>query len=85
MYLGNIVIMEWKDFEENVRDVLELEEDVVLTPELELENTDFWSSMHALLIMALGESEYGISISGEDLRSSKTLGGLFDLFKSKMA
>ena len=70
MYLGNIVIMEWKDFEENVRDVLELEEDVVLTPELELENTDFWSSMHALLIMALGESEYGISISGEDLRSS---------------
>ena len=75
--------MEWKEFEENVRDVLELEDDVELIPELQLEDTDFWSSMHALLIMALAESEYDVSISGEDLRSSKTLGGLFELIKQK--
>lgn len=75
--------MDWKEFEENVREVLELEDDIELTPDLELENTDFWSSMHALLIMALAESEYGISITGDDLRNSKTLGGLFELFKTK--
>ncbi len=76
--------MEWKEFEENVRDVLELEDDIELAPELQLEDTDFWSSMHALLIMALAESEYDVSISGEDLRSSKTLGGLFELIKQKV-
>lgn len=75
--------MEWKEFEENLRDTLEIDENVVLDRDELLENSEYWSSMHALLIMALAESEYDISISGEELRNSKTLNQLFQLFESK--
>lgn len=77
--------MEWKEFEENLRDTLEISEDVVLDREELLQESEYWSSMHALLIMALAESEYDISLSGEELRNSKTLNQLFDLFQSKLA
>lgn len=77
--------MEWKEFEENLRDTLEIDDDVVLDREELLENSEYWSSMHALLIMALAESEYNISITGEELRNSKTLNHLFQLFESKQA
>ena len=77
--------MNWKDFEENVRETLDIEDDVVLSRDEVLENTEFWSSMHALLIMALAESEYDVSITGEDLRNSSTLGNIYELIKSKTA
>lgn len=75
--------MNWKDFEENVRETLEIEDDVVVNKNDVLEDTEYWSSMHALLIMALAESEYDISLTGEELRNSKTLNDLFELFQSK--
>jgi acyl carrier protein len=75
--------MEWKEFEENVRETLEIEDDVTINKDDVLENTEYWSSMHALLIMALAESEYDISLTGEELRNSKTLSDLFELFQSK--
>ncbi|MDB4062135.1 hypothetical protein OAD50_02590 [Vicingaceae bacterium] len=75
--------MEWKEFEENIRETLEIEDDIAINKADVLENTEYWSSMHALLIMALAESEYDISLTGEELRNSKTLRDLFDLFQSK--
>tara|TARA_B110000046_G_scaffold34410_2_gene37267 strand:- start:4269 stop:4520 length:252 start_codon:yes stop_codon:yes gene_type:complete len=81
--LGNIENMEWKEFEENVRETLEIEDHIAINKDDVLENTEYWSSMHALLIMALAESEYDISLTGEELRNSKTLRDLFDLFQSK--
>jgi acyl carrier protein len=77
--------MNWNDFEANVRETLEIEDDIVIKKDELLENSEYWSSMHALLIMALAESEYGISLSGEELRNSKTLQDLFNLFESKEA
>ncbi|MDC1451139.1 hypothetical protein N8371_01805 [Vicingaceae bacterium] len=81
--MGNIENMEWKEFEENIRETLEIEDDIAINKADVLENTEYWSSMHALLIMALAESEYDISLTGEELRNSKTLRDLFDLFQSK--
>ncbi len=81
--MGNIENMEWKEFEENVRETLEIEDHIAINKDDVLENTEYWSSMHALLIMALAESEYDISLTGEELRNSKTLRDLFDLFQSK--
>ena len=77
--------MNWKNFEENIRETLEIEDDVEISKDDVLEDTEYWSSMHALLIMALAESEYDISISGEELRNSKTLGDLYNLFESKVS
>jgi acyl carrier protein len=77
--------MNWKEFEEQLRETLEIPEEETLNREVLLEDSEYWSSMHALLIMALAESEYDISLSGEELRSSKTLGDLYELFESKGA
>ena len=77
--------MNWKNFEEKIRETLEIEDDVEISKYDVLEDTEYWSSMHALLIMALAESEYDISISGEELRNSKTLGDLYNLFESKVS
>lgn len=77
--------MNWNDFEANVRETLEIEDDVVIDKNELLENSEYWSSMHALLIMALAESEYDISLTGEELRSAKTLQDLYTLFESKQA
>lgn len=75
--------MNWKEFEENIRETLEIEDDVEINKDDILQETEYWSSMHALLIMALAESEYDISISGEELRNAKTLNNLYQLFESK--
>ena len=77
--------MTWEEFEANIRDVLEVEEDVVLNRDEVLEDSEYWSSMHALLVMAMAESEYDVSITGEDLRKSRTLGNIFELINSKGA
>lgn len=75
--------MEYQEFEAQVRDVLELEDDVVLEKDQKLEDTDYWSSMHALLIMAMAESDFGVSITGEDLRNTGTLGSLYELLMER--
>ncbi len=76
--------MTWEDFEANIRDVLEVEDGVELNRDEVLEDTEYWSSMHALLVMAMAESEYDVSITGEDLRKSSTLGNIYELLKSKV-
>ena len=76
--------MTWEDFEANIRDVLEVEDGVELKRDEVLEDTEYWSSMHALLVMAMAESEYDVSITGEDLRKSSTLGNIYELLKSKV-
>lgn len=75
--------MNWNEFEASVRETLEIEDDVIIDKNELLENSEYWSSMHALLIMALAESEYEISITGEELRDAKTLQDLYNLFESK--
>jgi len=56
-----------------------------LDKDQKLVDTDYWSSMHALLIMAMAESEFGVSITGEDLRETGTLGSLYNLLMERKA
>jgi acyl carrier protein len=77
--------MDYQEFEAQVREVLELEDDIQLDRDQKLEETDYWSSMHSLLIMSMAESEFGVSISGEDLRETGTLGSLYELLISRQA
>lgn len=44
-----------------------------------------WSSMHALILIALSETEYNVSLSGEDLRKCNTVQDLYDLIKSRIS
>jgi acyl carrier protein len=42
-----------------------------------------WSSMYALVLIALSETEYNVTLTGEDLRGCKTVQDLYDIIKSR--
>ncbi len=44
-----------------------------------------WSSMHALIIIAMVDIEYDVALTGYDLKSTETISRLFDLIQSKKA
>lgn len=54
-----------------------------LIPSTDFRNLDEWSSMHAIIIMALMDVEYGVVLKGEDLMQVTTIQALFDLVKSR--
>lgn len=51
----------------------------VFKPETEFRNLDEWSSMTALGIIGMLDTEYGISITGADLQKCKTIQDLYNL------
>lgn len=42
-----------------------------------------WSSMHALVLIALSETEYSVPLSGDDLRKCGTIQELYNLISSR--
>ena len=54
-----------------------------LKPETKFTDLDEWSSMHSLIIIALIDTEYGVTITGEDLMSIKKVEELYDIVKAR--
>ncbi len=54
-----------------------------LTPDVNFRDLPEWSSMHALIIIALAETEYDVSISGEDLRGCKNVQDIYNVVHSR--
>lgn len=52
------------------------------TPFRELPN---WSSMHALIIIAFADTEYGVRVTGEDIRQCNTMADIHAVIASKKA
>ena len=42
-----------------------------------------WSSLTALSVIAMVDSEYGVSIKGEDIRKSHTIEDIYNIVKSR--
>ncbi|GAB4134540.1 MAG: hypothetical protein Fur0041_07890 [Bacteroidia bacterium] len=42
-----------------------------------------WSSMHALIVIALAETEYDTTITGEDLKKSTTIQDIYEIIRSR--
>lgn len=55
----------------------------ILTPDSLFRDLPEWSSMHALIIIALAETEYDVSISGEDLRGCKSVRDIYNVVSSR--
>lgn len=55
-----------------------------LKPETHYREIPEWSSMHALILIALCETDYDVTLTGEDMRSCKTVNDLYTLVKSRM-
>jgi|TARA_R110000782_G_scaffold259894_1_gene350754 acyl carrier protein len=74
----------------NIQELIEkLEEEIeevekgTLTPLTNIRNIDWWSSMHALVIIALVDIEYNVQVSGKDLKEIQTIQDLYDLIVKK--
>jgi len=45
---------------------------------------DEWDSLTALSIIAMTDEEYGVKLTGNDIKNSETLFDLFEVIKSKL-
>lgn len=48
-----------------------------------LRETEFWTSMHALITLAFVNTEYGVTLTGEELRSAQTIADIYQMVSSK--
>jgi len=55
-----------------------------LGPDSSFRDIKDWSSMHALIIIALIDSEYEVLLNGEDLKLAVTIQDLYDIVLKKM-
>ena len=61
-------------------DLLEVES---LLMDDELSSFDSWDSLTNLAVLAFCSSEYGITLTAEEIENAKTIKGLKDLIESK--
>jgi acyl carrier protein len=54
-----------------------------LAPGTSFRDIPEWSSMHSLIIIALIDTEYGVTLNGEDLRSASTIQDLFNIISGR--
>ena len=54
-----------------------------LQSETKFTDLDEWSSMHSLIIIALIDTEYNVTITGEDLMGIKKVEELYNIVKAR--
>lgn len=75
--------MEIKDFIENFAEQFDDTTVEMLSAETKFRELDEWSSLIALSVIAMVDEVYGITINGEDIRSSQTISDLFNRIMDK--
>ena len=50
-----------------------------LVPKSSIRDIDGWSSMHALILIALIDNNYDILLTGEELKNALTIQDLYDV------
>ena len=67
-----------KDFTEKITEALEIN-DYDLKPDTSFREFPNWSSMNALILIAMFETEYDVTLTGETLRNCNTVQDLYNL------
>ncbi|WP_242135036.1 acyl carrier protein [Aestuariivivens marinum] len=68
-----------KDFELQFEEV----EPNSITPDTIFRDIDEWSSLMALVIIAMADENYNVKLTGDDIRNSKTVKDIFEKLKAK--
>lgn len=76
--------MEIKSFIENFADQFDDTDARVFTPETVFHDLDEYSSLIALSIIGMVDEEYGVTLSGNEMKSAVTIQDLFNIVESKM-
>lgn len=54
-----------------------------LTPETNFRDIDDWSSLSALVLIALASDDYDVELKGDDIRGANTIQDIYDIIKSR--
>lgn len=71
------------DFIKNIETEIDEFEEGSLHPNTDLRQTEAWTSMHALILIALIDTEYNVTINGEDLRAITCIEDLYNIVKAR--
>ena len=77
--------MEIQDFIDKLEAEFEDVEKGTLTAQTSYREIQGWDSMHALIIIALIDTEYDVTLTGEDLVKSETIEDIFSIIQQKTA
>lgn len=77
--------MEIKEFIQNFADLFDVTPIESITPETVFHNLDEYSSIIALSIIAMVDEEYGVALSGNEMKAAVTIEDLFNIVKSKQS
>lgn len=55
----------------------------LVTPSTRFKELDEWSSLTALMIIAMADDEYEVQLKGDDIAHCETIEALFNVVKSK--
>ena len=72
-------MMSIAEFTSKIEGVFEDEQPGSLTPETNFRNLESWSSMYALIIVALFETDFKTTVTGDQLRQCNTVQDLYAL------
>ena len=75
--------MELNEFVKNFEDQFDDIETGTIKPETEFRSVEGWGSLRAMLVIAMVDADYGVTLSGNDIKNSKTVLELYELVKSK--
>jgi len=60
------------------------DEPIGVTMDTDFRDIDDWDSLTALGIISMIDDEYSVKLSGEELKSSKTVMDIFNIVKTKV-
>ncbi len=83
MQLLQTYYMDLNDFIKNFADQFDDTDASEITADTEYQELEEWSSLTAMSIIALAKTEYGKTITGREIRYTKTVKDLFELISSK--
>jgi acyl carrier protein len=75
--------METLTFVENFKNILDDTDVSLITIDTIFRELTEWSSLTALSLIAMVDEEYSVKLTGDDIKSSKSLNDIFIIIKNK--
>ncbi len=73
------------EFLKNICELFEETDSKEFKPSTKFRDIEEWSSLLALSVIAMADEKYNVSLTGEDIRNSRTIEDIFNIVKSKQA
>ena len=72
-----------EQFVDKFQSAVDFQDPVELSGTTELASLDEWDSLAALGVIVLADMEYGVTLTGEDLKKASTIGDIHALVASR--